>query len=522
MSTALHKRYMALYFPHLAIDRLAREAAEPLNHPLALTRRAQNRIMLVAVNDAAEVQGLQPGMALATARAICARLDVREHQAQADAALLDRLANWAGRYSPSLGLDGTDGLVLDITGGAHLFGGENPMLMDALRSLTNMGFSVHGAITDTPGAAWALARFGGGREIALAGNPADALAPLPTTALRMDAATVEGLNAMGLKTLADLFTLPRASLANRYGLELARRLDKVLGATPDPIRPRPHAKPYRHRLQFPEPIGTATSIEGAIDVLLERLCQQMEAAQTGCRRLHLTCQRTDNTPQHVEIGTASPNRTPAHLAYLFLEKIATIDPGHGIDAMELSAPAVEPFRPEQDAIGLSFKQTEPGQGEADGPTNRPAGSLAALIDKLENRLGAGSVGRLEPVASHLPERAQRWRPAAAIRGNTAPPHWPRTPLRPLQILTTPEPLFSFGHDAKTRLPTEIHAQGERQRIEQISGPERISANWWRHSIAWRGGARDYYRVQVESGQQFWIFHESKTRRPRWYLHGLFG
>jgi protein ImuB len=521
MSLPLRKRYMALCLPRLAIDRLNRLADTPITQPLALTRRARNRVSLVAVNDAAEGFGLQPGMVLATARAICSDLDVREHDPAADATLLERLANWAGRYSPSLALDGPDGLIIDITGCAHLFEGEAPMLNAAVYGLRQFGFSCLGAIADTPGAASALARFGStptGTTLAAANQTGPALHILPVSALRLDAGTVESLHLMGLKTIGDLCTLPRASLASRYGLELATRLDRVLGLSPDPITPRPHKKPLREQIRFPEPIATAASIAQAVTVLLERLCQHLQATDQGARRLRLQCIRADNTSQHLEIGTASPNRTPAHLLHLFAEKLGQIEPRHGIDAIELSAPVVEAFTAQQDGIRLHLERTDGSQAST---PDRPAGDLAVLIDNLENRLGPKTVGLFKPAASHLPERAQSWHPASEIRARNQTASWPAMSERPLQIFKSPQALPHFSQSTEDHAPAHIHCQGRDHHVRRAWGPERISANWWRQDRNWQNGARDYYRVQVETGQQFWIYREIRQRRNHWYLHGLF-
>lgn len=525
MTTPLHKRYMALWLPHLAIDRLNRIAAEQITQPLALTRRAQNRVSLVAINDAAERQGLMPGMVLATARAICSELDVREHDIDADGQLMERLANWASRYSPSLAIDGPDGLILDITGCAHLFDGEASMLKGGIYTLRRFGFSCQGAIADTPGAAWALARFDGEASIAAAHETNKALAPLPVTALRMDGGTVEGLRLMGLKTLGDLYALPRAALASRYGLELARRLDQVLGLIPDPIKPRAHKKPMREQIRFPEPIGTRNSIDQALHVLLERLCLHLDATDQGCRRLILHCIRADNTSQHLEIGTASPNRTPAHLFHLFAEKLGEVEPRHGIDAMELSAPIVEPYKAQQDGITLHLERPDENPDGAPGPNpKRPkksTGNLSALIDNLENRLGDKTVGLFKPAESHLPERAQSWQPTSEIRIKNQINQWPPTPARPLQILKSPQILYNYSQSTEDHAPTNIHCDGRDHHVKRAWGPERISANWWRRDPHWKNGARDYYRVQVDTGQQFWIYREIQQNQNRWYLHGLF-
>ena len=95
------------------------------------------------MNDAAQHLGLRTGLALADARAMHPGLAVAESDAAADRKLLEAVADWCDRYTPLVGLDAPDGLMLDITGCAHLFGGEGPLCRDLLARLAAEGLHAH-------------------------------------------------------------------------------------------------------------------------------------------------------------------------------------------------------------------------------------------------------------------------------------------------------------------------------------------------------------------------------------------
>jgi len=512
--------------------------------PFALVLERRAALGLYAVDLAAEQAGLRPGMALADARAMTPSLHVAPATPGEDAAALARLADWCGRYSPwtaagqpdtdphgqdpavagddpfqSLEGAGGGGLWLDATGCAHLFGGEDAMLEDLVARVRGRGFSARAAMADTPGAAWAMARFapGGAPWVAVPpGGAADALAPLPVAALRLGAATAAGLHGLGIRRVADLADLPRAPLAARFGETVAARLDAALGRRTETISPERPRPPLAARLAFPEPLGRAEDIAAALDALLAELCRALEDAGKGVRRLTLVLYRPDGSLARCAVGTARPNRDPVHLARLFAERIGDIDPGFGIEEMMLAAAVAEPLAADQ----LGLERDAPGGG-AD-----PA-ALEALIDRLANRLGAAAVRRTVFRESHLPERAAGFRPAGDGPGPGAVPAPPGGP-RPVCLLRPPEPIEALcgapdGPPAQFRWRRVLH------RVARIEGPERIAPEWWRAAPggddeeSCAAGTRDYYRAEDTDGRRFWLYREAAAPAPPgWYLHGLFG
>lgn len=505
------RRVISLWFPALAIDRLRRERPSAwLDEPFALTQESAGRVLVSALNEAAQAAGLSPGMALADARAVAPALATLAADPAADAALLARIAAWCGRYTPWTAPEGEDGVWLDTTGCAHLFGSERAMLRDLLSRLAGFGMTARGALADTPGAAWALSHYGEGNRIVPPGGAGKALAALPVAALRLEPDAVAGLKRLGLKRIGDLYALPRAPVTLRFGGAVMRRLAQAQGRIAEPVSPSRPPPRFRARLAFAEPIGRADDIAEALHRLLHDLCGQLDRAQQGCRRLELTLYRVDGSVQSTAVGTAYPARDAAHLARLFAERLGHLDPGFGVEAAALAAPVAEPLAPAQIFA--------PGTRHV-GP--KPDAALAPLLDRLGNRLGFGRLVALEPFESHLPESASRAVPAAE-RGRAG--DWRRGAPRPLRLLSRPELLETVSPVPDEGPPAAFVWRRVRHRLRAAEGPERIAPEWWRPDPAWAGGPRDYWRVEDEEGRRFWLFREAQPRRggsPRWFLHGLF-
>ncbi len=491
--------------------------------PLATVANLRGAERLVAVDGTARKLGLRSGMALADARAMVPALRVQPADPAAERHALERLADWCQRYTPWTAVDpdggltvgGSAGLWLDIGGCAHLFGGEAALLADFTKRLDTCGLVCQAAAADTPGAAWALARFTRQARVAADGMAA-VLAPLPLAALRLAADTVAALARVGLRRIGDLLDLPRAPLAARFGEAVVQRLDQAFGKLDEPISPKQAVPDLRLRLAFAEPIGRREDIAAALDRLLADLCTRLALEHRGVRRLGYVLFRADGSTTQVSVGTSRPLRDPIHLARLFADKLDALDPGFGIDMAMLAAGALDPLAPAQQALGR-----QPG-GNADG--------LARLVDRLGNRLGPQRVVRLEPRASHIPERACRTVPAfdALPRpvGSDASRDSDRP--RPLRLLPWPEPIEVMA-PLPDHPPLLFRWRHRPHRVARAEGPERIGAEWWQEEAdplaADAERLRDYYRVEDADGHRFWLYRQGLYRpdwAPRWYLHGFFG
>src|SRR6516225_8117006 len=394
------RRVMYLWLPLWPIDRRhlsqRKNSGSPAEEaPFATVADAAGRRLLAAVNPAAASAGLAPGMPLADALSFLTSLATAAAEPAEDAAALRRLAEWCSRYSPWTAPDGADGVRIEITGSAHLWGGEEALAADLMARFDRRHLATRIAIADTLGAAWGMARFAEAGRNPVILPPGDCrtdLAPLPVEALRLDPATTQGLRRVGLKRVGDLSAMPRDALTSRFGEMVVRLLDQAQGDLPEPLSPLGEAPSRRVRLSFAEPIADPADLLRATERLVEDLVPRLAQEGTGARRLDLAFHRVDGRVEHIRLGTARPSRDPRHLTTLFKERLDTVDPGLGVEDMILSAFAVEPLPPEQ--IGFP--------GHASG--NETSG-IAPLLDRLGNRLGLDALSRLEPRESHIPERA---------------------------------------------------------------------------------------------------------------------
>lgn len=522
-ASSSRQRLLSLWLDRLPVERIARRAPEPPT-PLVICGRRGNVDVVVALDVAAEQAGLRAGLTLAQTRAMRPDVAVIEEDAAADARLLETMADACLRYTPLTACDAPDGLLLDITGCAHLYGGEQSLRDDLAARLTRAGFSHRIAIAGTIGAAHAAAHHG---ETGIYGNGAerDLLSPLPLAALRLPADVTASMARVGLKRIGDIVHLPRAPLAARFGIDLLRQLDRALGNEHEPLCPRLPVAPYLTEQRFAEPIAREEDVLAVIERLAARLARTLTRHDEGARHIELTLFRTDGAVRRIAAGTSRPLRDPKDMRALFTQRLAALadelDPGFGFDLARLSITAAAPHAPEQ--IGLA--------GDDDAP------ALHRLVDQLSARLGPQRVRRPLAQDSHAPELTAASLPAqqsavdlaegwdAFRRDRAAHDIGPR----PLRLLTPPEPIEALA-EVPDGPPLRFRWRRALHEVIAAEGPERIEGAWWKEADATfaAGRARDYFRVEDKTGLRFWLFRAGLYRDidtgetpPRWYLHGTF-
>ncbi|WP_254914372.1 Y-family DNA polymerase [Sphingobium sp. Z007] len=472
--------------------------------PLALVTRVGNALRLTAVDALAVEQGLAVGMTLADARARCPTLVTRPADPVADAHALDRLLEAMRHFTPMVALDAPDGLILDISGCSHLFGGARSLAQQA-RAMA--GHVSRHAFGPNAMAARALARHGGrGSDVAA----------LPVAALELDDGALAALRQAGLRSIGDLAKRPMGMIAARFGEQAVTRLRQILGEAPSPIAPRCAAAPIRAEARFPEPIARTEDVMDVIEDLLDQAARQMEARKLGGRRFVIRLLRSDGARQGLAIETGQPVRDPAAVLRLLRERIDTmadpLDPGFGFDAVLLAVPRVEPLAERQQAMDGEARAAEDG--------------IVALIDRLGIRLGPDNVRRLQPCDRHIPEGAQRLLPATQSRQQPWPIVEDRPP-RPLLLFDPPQPVAVIA-GVPDGPPQRFRWRDHLHEVRLAEGPERIAAEWWRrrdgHQPGGAGKTRDYYRIEDSDGRRYWMFRHGlfgEEVEIRWYLHGLF-
>jgi len=547
------RRILSLWFPRLGADRLLRRLRSDPALPFAVVATQGPAQVLHSLSPGASAAGLRNGQPLRDALAMCPELITRLRNPQAEAAFLTTLRRWAGKYSPWVGEAGEDGLSLDITGCAHLFGGEDALLAAIDEDCAGAGLSVRAGVADTLGAAWALAHFAGqgaghhrsgdavdqearatrsravkrrhwerggaaplarmagieAQRIAPPGQLRSALAPLPLAALRLDADVLAQLSRLGLRRMSDLLDQPRAPLSRRFGPQLVLRIDQALGQVPEPVSPVAEARPFAVRMTLPDPIGLTDDMLAGIDRLLPRLCDTLTKAGRGVRLIRLQAYRTDHTMQWVNVGLARPTADPERIRPLLAMKLDDIDAGLGIDMLRLEAVHHEPLAPRQPVGHLAAGQVI---------SDRLASTTAQddLVARIGARVGMEQITRWHPASSHIPEKTAQ---VLAAAWSEPAQSWPETSApRPL-LLWRPEPVTAPD---VPHLPGEFRWRGRDLVLHEASGPERIAPEWWLDDPDWRSGVRDYWRVTTKAGDMLWLFFAHGATMSRgWFCHGQF-
>ncbi len=497
------RRYLAVFLPLLAAERLLRARGASPETPFALTEKVRGSIRLAAVDSRACAAGIAPGLTLADARARLPELAAFEHDAAADAALLDWLADACDRYSPMVATHPPQGIVIDITGCAHKFREEAGLVADLQRRLIRQGISAITALAHTPDAAVALATFGG-----------DNIHDLPVTALRLDADIHLALCRAGLKTIGHLAARPREPLAARFGAAMPVLLSRLLGDEEVRITPRRHSPDVQVEKHFTEPVLHIDAALGTIDWLLCKAEAVLFKRGCGGRRFEAALFRSDGHVARLTVETVQPTRDPKVIARLFRERIDTLsdplDPGFGYDLIRLAIPLTEPMIPHQ----LPLEESTATDAQ-----------LAALINRLTTRLGHNRIRRFAAGDSHIPEQAAF---ELQLAVQSPPVSWPvletgEPPLRPLHMFDPPQRIEVMAA-VPDGSPLWFKWRRLYHDVIRAEGPERIAAEWWKRRSG-KGLTRDYYRVEDKRGRRFWLFRHGlygvEKSMPDWYLHGLF-
>ena len=548
-----HRRILSLWFPRMGAERLLRQARMAEDLPFAVLRDSGQMKVISSLSITAESQGLSCGQSLRDAMAICPSLITKLQNPQLEAKFLTSLCRWANKFSPWVAEEVSNALVIDLTGCAHLFGGEEGVVQQVELDCIDLGLSVHIGIADTKGAAWALARYvgqplslnltgdaidqeahatrsraikrrnweQGGQapclkssksiscRIAAPGFTRQALLPLPVAALRLEGHVIRSLNRLGLCRVEDLLNQPRAAIARRFGKGTVYRMDQALGVAPEPINPSKQTLHFACRLTLPEPIGLMEDMLAALDKLLPRLSKGLESKGRGARRLRLEVYRTDQTMQWVDVGLTRPSFECARMRPLLEMKLAEIEVRFGIDILRIVATQTELIYAQQHKgrIDLGAEMSEGLSSNTD---------LDDLIGKLGARIGLETITRLHPGNSHIPEKAAQ---TIAAAWSSPEMNWPNSGLsRPL-IYFQPERVIALE---VPKVPLQFKWRGQVHESASAYGPERIAPEWWLAERAWHTGTRDYWKIVTKTGDRLWLyFAHGGLLSGGWFCHGRF-
>ncbi len=500
----MQKRFVSIWFRYLLADWQLIRRPELKEVPFVFAAPLHGRMIITAISPLAQSQGIEIGMRAADAKAICPGLEVLDDKPSRVAKLLKGLGEWCVRYSPTVMIDefSMDGLFMDVSGCTHLWGGEREYLKEIIFRLKTKGYTVRLAMADTTGAAWAVSRFGTITPLISTGGHAEALLSLPPIALRLNEATLSKLRKLGFYQIKSFIGMPRSVLRRRFGEEFLARLGQALGTVDEIIQPLQVPVLFQERLPCLEPIKTRKGIEVAITRLLEKLCLHLQNEGKGLRKAILTCYRIDGQIVQVDIGTNGASHNVNHLFTLFQLKIEQIRPGLGIELFVLEAPKVDDVMPGQEALWAG----KPGLDDQ---------SVIQFLDLVAGKVGSSVINRYIPAAHYWPERSFKSSTSITEKPSS---DWRSDKPRPTELLKNPDPI-----DVMALIPDNppkfFIYKGTKHNVIKADGPERIEREWWLD----KGEHRDYYQVEDEQGQRYWLFRSGHYGNEgyKWFIHGFF-
>jgi len=501
----MQRRFVSIWFRQLLADWQLIRRPELAEIPFVFAAPDHGRMIITAVNALAATAGIERGMRAADAKAICIGLEVLDDKPGRAKKLLQGLAEWCIRYAPVVSIDefGMDGLLLEVSGCPHLWGGERQYLKDIVSRLKSKGYTVRVAIADTPGAAWAISRYGTITPLIGINDHPEALLHLPPEALRLDEVVLARLRKLGFYKIKGFISMPRSVLRRRFGEEFLLRLAQALGTENEALVPVQVPLAFQERLPCLEPIRTRAAIEIAITKLLESLCLNLQKEGKGLRKGILTGYRLDGKLVQVTIGTNAPSHSVKHLLKLFQLKIDQIRPGLGIELFILNVEKVDEVDLDQGEMWTS----RPGLDDQ---------SVIRLLDRVAGKVGPQVVHRYLPSARYWPERSVQNSVSVNEKRNI---DW-RTDLpRPTELLPSPDPIEVMAL-IPDHPPRFFIYNGTQHLVIKADGPERIEREWWLDE----GEHRDYYQVEDEKGRRYWLFrsgHYGSEQPYKWFIHGFF-
>ncbi len=499
----MHRRFVTIWFPHMKTDWISIRLPAFAKLPFVLTLSVHGKMVISSANEQAQKQGINTGMALADARAIIPSLKYLDDKPEPSGKLLQSIAEYCIRFSPLVAVDPPDGLILEVTGCAHLWGSETDYVTFMVNRFKGMGYDVRAAMADTIGAAWAISRFGKNQLVIESGQQKSAMLQLPPASLRLDGLVVELLHKLGLTLINDFIGIPRSALRRRFGEALIKRIDQAVGNEEEFMLPVQVTATFEERLSCLEPIVTIAGIEIALQRLLETLCDRLKKEDKGLRSAIFKCYRVDGKIEKINIGTNQASYNLVHLFKLFELKLGMIEPALGIELFILEATNVE------EAPRVQEKLWE-------GICGIDNIKFSELMDRIAGKIGAGNIHRYLLEEHYWPERSIKSASSVHEKSNA---EWKTDKPRPMQLLSIPlhievtAPIPDYP-------PMNFRYKNKLHKVLKADGPERIEQEWWLQE----GEHRDYYAVEDENGNRYWLFrsgHYTGDKRNQWFIHGFF-
>ncbi|MDD1620749.1 MAG: DNA polymerase Y family protein [Methylococcaceae bacterium] len=468
--------WLCAYFPNLALESLGLDPTQAV----ATLENIKGRPCLHAVSEPARLAGIESGMTLAAARALCPNLIIRIRDPEAEQLALQRLADAALDFSPWVSLDSPQCLLLEIGSCLSLFGGAESLREQLRQALLKLNHRPVIAITPAAEASELAALQGLESFITDKKALRSALGPLPIAALRLDEKTLRRLQKIGIRRLTDLWRLPRDGLARRYGKELLNRLDALAGQDNRAFNAFHRPPRFEARRDMPVELERLEHFFPAVEQLAEEFEAFLQARDATALGVNLEIIHHARPSTRLELNFRTGSRDAGHWLALLHEKLERSPLPAPVLALALFSQAIAPFQPE--VVTLFDDDAAQINGDRE---------WQSMLDQLQARLGTSALKQLSILDDHRPERAMTAQPVSPTQNR-------EMPARPLWLLSKPEALDIQG-------------------LQLLSETERIESGWWDNAPI----RRDYRVALDRRGRKLWVFRDLNANGS-WYLHGLFG
>ena len=440
---------------------------------------------MIAGNFTAGSYGVKQGMTVSAAYALAGNLTVLARDENKEAAALDKIAMWAGQFTPTISIMRPSALLLEIQGSLKLFGGFEDLLSKVKTGIEELGYTCNFASAPTPTGALLLARSGLELHAAHHETLKNHLLRLSIEVLYCEETVIESLGRMGISTLGDCLRLPRDGLARRFGQGLLDEIDRALGRLPDPREPFAAPEGFSSTLELPYPVPDMEPLLFGVKRVICELGGFLASRNAGVMKLVVQLKHEDHPVTKINLGLSMPSRDTQHLLALLRERFSSVSLPDRVVSLTLAAEETAQLAPR------NFSLFGDKQGAKE---NR-----LALVERLRARLGENAVSGLQLYPDHRPELA--WRESEPGTEAIAI----ETLVRPMWLLHKPRRLAVDGDLPALNGPLTL-----------LSGSERIESGWWDGFDI----ARDYFIAASGEGAKYWIYRERQGDLS-WYLHGVF-
>lgn len=468
-----------------------------MHHPqphIVLVKEQRKTLIINDLGPGEYARGVRVGMPLAHAQALLPELThVVDDDYDFSQEFL-KLAKLALCFSPHIAIENF-ALVLNITGCAHLFGGEEALLATMRDVFLDFGMHTTMAIAPYPKLAKALAHFMPGTittrdHIAL-------IKTLPIDALFLDDLRKNALHDLAITTMNELLKLPRTMLAERFGLSFLHTLDQLLGVIHEPLTYLEEEPQFTYREHFSSPVRNHEQIIRACTMMLQTALTDLAAHHRALLRFAFTFTDIFKHERIITIEASQPHNSLEAWLTLLQLKTEHLSLNQGCDTLSLKV--------------IVYRRAQVRAQDFFNVTEALTADISTMYDKIKSRLGERAIFHLRMLNHHLPEHAVK--KDFSLAGKL--PMIEKTPPRPLRLLKTPLPISVIAL-LPDNPPAKIIWKERTITILHASGPERIEAPWW---TSHEEPLRDYYAVEDERGKRLWIYSTGMPKR--WFIHGVF-